>query len=458
MTSFLRELREEFRRSTLTPWIALFLGLAIAVTQYGGKNALSRYAAMRAITEGHTLTIDNYKEWTIDWSLSPNGHYYSNKAPGGALLGLPVFALLDAPTRWLQRGKIDEHGRAPQPPYFEHLLLVLLTQLLPFSLLVLLAGRALREQGTPPAGVLFFGLAALFGNTAALYLNCYFGHGMAALFFLTSYLFWLRQHYALAGAFLAATALTDEGGPCVIPIFALATLWRERSLPSLVKIALGAAPVALVWIWFHITAFGGPFAVASAFIDPAQVEAFPGGSQALGGLTIFPSSRLLGKLLFGSERGILFTQPWILVAALALLLPSRSQRPRGSALFLVGGLAGLLWMNASTGSWHGGFTLGPRYLSLIFPAFALALAWSWGEFPPWIRGAAWAGLAVALLFRILVYPFSNLAPLENLWAFHWQEYARAGSGTPFLRLGIALLLSAAAAYWAWKRGPETEAI
>src|SRR5581483_9954759 len=98
------------------------------VTQYGGPNAMARTAALRAITEGHTLAIDNYREWTLDWALAPNGHYYSNKAPGPVFLGLPMFALADAVV--LPFSPKDEKGRAPQPGYAEHVLLMLWLQLL----------------------------------------------------------------------------------------------------------------------------------------------------------------------------------------------------------------------------------------------------------------------------------------------------------------------------------------
>ena len=84
------------RSSSVLPWVLLFVALSLAVTQYGGENAKSRDAALRALTEAHTFSIDNYKEWTLDWAHAPNGHYYSNKAPGAVLLGLPMFAATDA--------------------------------------------------------------------------------------------------------------------------------------------------------------------------------------------------------------------------------------------------------------------------------------------------------------------------------------------------------------------------
>src|SRR5205823_1072127 len=86
----------------------------------------------------------------------------------------------------------------------------------------------------------------------------------------------------------------------------------------------------------------------------------------------------LRGLLFGPERGMLFFVPWAL-ALIPLLFVPLKKVPGGSRLFLCGGLLGLLWMNASVGSWDGGLSAGPRYLCLIFPAIAFLLAQSWAS-------------------------------------------------------------------------------
>ena len=57
----------------------------------GGWNQNSRFDMVRAILEEKNLTIDAYHENTQDKALS-RGHYYSDKAPGLALLALPVAA------------------------------------------------------------------------------------------------------------------------------------------------------------------------------------------------------------------------------------------------------------------------------------------------------------------------------------------------------------------------------
>ncbi len=439
------------RANPVLPWVFLFLTLALTVTQFGGMNAMSRTAALRAITENHSLHIDNYKEWTIDWAKAPSGHYYSNKAPGVVFLQLPFFALTELASVPLGQKKIDERGRLPQPGYGAHLFLMLTTQLLPFALLVLWIAHWLLARSYPSGAVHFFALATLLGNTAALYMNSNFGHGISALLFLATFFCWLERRYYWVGVFLSWSLLCDYGVAFALPFALFATLWRERNLRSLWRIALGASPGALVWIWFHWSAFGSPFATANQFTNPEQISTLDHhGPHLWGEYSPIPAGDVIWKLLFGPSRGILFTQPWML-AIFALPFMRKPLLPRGGIFFAVGSLAGLLWMNGGFGGWHGGWCLGPRYLSVVFPAMALAITLAWEFFPGWARSILWVGLLVSLVFRILVYPFPNLAPDEDIWAYHFRlMLADDHRGTVILRFAVALAFTGIAVYW-WKR-------
>src|SRR5215208_1130252 len=61
--------------------------------QEGGWNANSRMALIMSVVHYHQLNIDPYENTTGDKVLY-NGHYYSDKAIGTALLGVPVYAVL----------------------------------------------------------------------------------------------------------------------------------------------------------------------------------------------------------------------------------------------------------------------------------------------------------------------------------------------------------------------------
>src|SRR5262249_3688134 len=63
--------------------------------QAGGWNQNSRFDLVRAITNDDALRIDPYSKDTGDKALF-EGHYYSDKAPGAALLAVPVVALARA--------------------------------------------------------------------------------------------------------------------------------------------------------------------------------------------------------------------------------------------------------------------------------------------------------------------------------------------------------------------------
>ncbi|MGZ3654095.1 MAG: hypothetical protein ACXVB9_04920 [Bdellovibrionota bacterium] len=435
------------RQSPVLAWGILFILLSVSVTQYGGTNALSRDAALRAITEGHTLQIDNYRDWTIDWAHAPNGHYYSNKAPGPVFLGLPLMLALDAVIIPLQSHRLDERGRAPQPPYAEYLLLMLWMQIIPFFLLVLYICHRLENIEVPQPAIHFFALAAFFGNTAAIYMNSNFGHGVAGLLFLGAFFFWWEKRYVLAGLFLSWALLCDYGVAFALPFFLIATILRERKIRPLLEIAGGAIPGACVWIWYHTVCFGSPFRTGNQFTNPEQIETLPGMISLWGEYSPLPSPIILVQLLFGESRGILFTQPWMFAV---FLLPFQRGTARGLGLLAFGSLAGLLWMNGGFGGWHGGWCVGPRYPSVVYPAMALALALCWVNFTRQERRLLWCALGVALAFRVLVYPFSNLAPEEPLWAYH-LKHIPDHLGTNVLRFAMAFAFIGATLYWQRRR-------
>lgn len=82
-------------RNPARDWAILFLAIQCLVSVEGYTNAYSRWASLAAMVEDHSLHIDRYYQHTIDWARTPRGHYYSNKAPGPALLGYPLFWLMD---------------------------------------------------------------------------------------------------------------------------------------------------------------------------------------------------------------------------------------------------------------------------------------------------------------------------------------------------------------------------
>ena len=432
----------ELRYSPLLPWVLLFLFVSLLVTQRELTNPMARIAALRAATDGGTLHIDRYKDWTIDWALSPNGHYYQNKAPGSIFLGLPVFAVTDLIERHTGADQRDAAGRLPQPGYLTHTALILTVQLLPFSLLVLLVGRELAARGVSQTAQHVFALAALFGNTASILMNSYFGHGLAAVLFLAAFLFWLQRRWALAGLCVSWCVLSEYGALFVLPAFVVATIYRERNLRWATPAVLGALPATAIWCWYHTATFGSPFSIASVYTNPKEIYQVPERHNLWGTFSFLPYPEFVGALLFGPSRGILFTQPWVLVLIGCTFFVRRHRELVAAVLFSVLALAALVWLNGGFGGWHAGWTIGPRYLSLAFPALALLVALLWDRLPGYARVALASGLAVSLVFRWLILPFPVIMPVKPLWPFAWQRFSNSNPLAPYIYLVVATLAAA----------------
>ena len=63
----------------------------VFLPRWADWNQNSRFDLVVALVEDHTFQIDKYVANTGDYALY-DGHYYSDKAPGMALLGLPVYS------------------------------------------------------------------------------------------------------------------------------------------------------------------------------------------------------------------------------------------------------------------------------------------------------------------------------------------------------------------------------
>jgi hypothetical protein len=436
---------------------------------------------MRSMAEDLSFRIDNRIGATSDWAVTPEGHYYSNKAPGPMLLGFPAFFVIDQIPRLWEKGYRDEYGQRHFPGYFQKTWTSFLNQIVPLLILLALILPWLGEEGVHRYTQVYFLLAVFFGSTVSMYFNNYSGHAFNAILQLGCLYALLRGRYRWVGFCAGAALLSDYSFVMQIPAFLLALALAFRARKELWRpvrnIAAGAIVPGALWIWYHTAAFGSPFLVANNFQNPIFKDT---ANEAVNFLGIFriPQPWVLRELLVGQSRGLLFTQPWILflipVAAWSLFSASKKPAAPGeegdihlhrkiSAAFCVASLAGLLLMNMSYGGWQGGGAAGPRYISGIFLCFALWAALELDRFPKWLKAFFWLALAISVLFRAVVYGSTILGPGLPLWQWYlFSEYARP-TKTPQLRFAIFVLVLAGAWYFQrrkWRRlhlpFPQTE--
>jgi hypothetical protein len=420
---------------------------------------------MVAMTEEGTPRIDAYYTSTIDWARTPDGHYYSNKAPGPILLGQPIFASLDA---WQTRGVAGraDRDRIRYAKGGGNLrLLSFIFQIVPLFILGLMLLAHLESSGASRSACSVAFVVLLFGNTACLFLNQYFGHGCSAVCALGLYFAVLSDRVFLSALFFGLGVLCEYSGAlllvAVLPVW-IASL-RRSPTPGrwLFEFVGGALAPAIAWVAYHQYCFGSIWNLPNKFQNPQFVEQ-SSDRLNVGGIFFLPSWEAVWGLTFGTSRGLLFTQPWVLLllGAILVLRPVRRavldrNHYRSVTLPLI--FFGLLFvMNSAFGGWHGGGTSGPRYLSAGLVLLAPVLGLLWDRFTPLFQKVGWVLVGVSVCFQ-LVFMSVYLAlanPGIPLWKFYWDELHGVNGGTPALRMGLMIPIALALFYRTWTRRLE----
>ena len=420
---------ERLRRNPVAHWSLLFVVLAATVALHNNNaNPYSRYATLMAFAEDHDFAVDAYRNTTCDWAHTPDGRYYSNKAPGPTLLALPFYLPMDAivVAQAKDRKERDARRLEARSALLDYLAVGL--QAIPFALLVMFAANVLAARGVSRPAIELCALAMLFGNTASLLMNMYYGHGMAALLTLGLAFALLGRHLVLAGLLFGLNVLSDYGSALFLPILVAMVLvpsgrdWKT-GLARLSRFALGGLGPLLVFAAYHAYCFGGPLTLPNKYQNPVFVDA--GGHALWGVLSYLPNPHIVYALLFGPRRGLLVTQPWVLLLIGLLILWAwrrrawTAQRLAAARIVLplaLGGLFVLFVMNASFGGWHGGVCPGPRYLSAVLPLLGFALGLSYDAFPKPARIALWLSVLPAIaLFMIIWAGDVATWPQQEIW-------------------------------------------
>jgi hypothetical protein len=449
-----------FEHPVVLPFVLAFVLLNLAVTEYGGTNAKSRNAALRAMSESHTFAITRYQDWTIDWSQTPDGAVYSNKAPGPMLLGFPLYWGLDQIFKITDHGWQDELGRRREPTYWFHLIFIFCLQVIPFGFLAGASATFLANRGASSVAVSLALLTMLFGNTASMFMNSNFGHGFAAVLVLGLGLALVTEHFFMAGLLCGFAVLSDYGVIAQLPAIALAlvvVLWkkpRAEIFSALSRFCFGAVPGAILWCWYHWTSFGSVFALPNKFQNPNFID-MKEVKYNLWGVIGLPNPAILYELLFGPSRGLLYTQPYTLLLPFLFFWQRPLVKERTEIFFWIFGLGGLfclLFMNAGFGGWHGGHTPGPRYLSAIFPVIALLLGLVYDRLQKPLRWLLWGAVLVALALRALVYAHGVMVPQYPIWPFLYEHLMNTQrSTTPVVRVAIFSVVLGLATIWSVRR-------
>jgi hypothetical protein len=341
-------------------------------SQFANPNELSRYQAVTAAADRGTFEIS--KEIGAlggheDIAVA-DGRIYSNKAPGLAFAAIPVYRVLRL---------VLPAPSTVASPIFQAVRFLTVSVA---SILALAAfGRRLSGANARSAPLLVYAVA--FGTPFLFYARSFFAHAWtAALLFLAWDRILAAEESAasrrvsvpyLVSGFLAGLAAISEYPVALISLLlAIRAASRKNGWAFALFLAGLAVPLSGLAV-YDTVCFGAPWVLSSAR------EGFPEYQKlATGGGFGFqaPSLKIALAYLFHPARGVLVFSPFLLWCVPGFLRWWRLQERRADfALCLASTVLFFIAMTAYP-NWHGGWSLGSRYLLpvLFFAAFPIARA------------------------------------------------------------------------------------
>lgn len=419
------------RRRALLIFALLFISYGYFY-QAGGWNQNSRFDMVRALLEQGTLRIDDYHENTEDKTLFA-GHYYSDKAPGLALLALPA--------AWTTRAVMHGVGKDPASAaalvttsYIATVFAVALPSALACVCLFFITLRLTGSLDAAAFAALAMGLATPIWPWSTLF----WGHALAGACLVFAFaaawrvgqsekgLLWLGLAAGLAAGWATVSEYPAAPATVMIAAFAIAQAWhrewKERWLVA-VGIAVGAGACLVVLLSYQQAAFGSLLRPSYTYY---QAGAFPWMQRGYMGLT-YPHPDVMLKLLSGCRRGLLFAAPVLLAAPFGFCRLYTQRRNRAAAMAAAAIASYYFLFNASFSSWPGGWSYGPRYMAAGVPLLCVGLAAAWANAGRVWRKALIALAACGMLFSLMAASVTAQPPdefrcplFQLLWPSFWS--------------------------------------
>jgi hypothetical protein len=407
-------------------WLIAIAAAYLYVFPYFPKihsaNELPRVYLVKAMAEDGTFAIDRgVARWGATADVSPwGGHQYSNKAPGSSMLVVPVYAAVRAvggepglaATMWLCR---------------------VVAGVIPMLLFLVLLDRFLARWAVEAAVRRLVLVAYALGSMAMTYSILYISHQLAAVCVGAAWILALDhaagqrgvRAMAAAGLLAGASVLVEYQAAFALPAVAAHVVWKLRGRPRRelaraigVAAVAGAIPIAAL-LGYHDACFGHPLRTG---YDASQT--FAGyHQQGFLGITELRWEAFRGSTV-APDNGLFALSPWWLLAIPgAVVLWRRRER---DVVIACGSIAVVyLLFISSINFWRGGWSVGPRYITVMLPfllplvAAAVAAAAAAGVRLPWRRTLLLGAAAGAIAAGIVIYVAATATfP-------HWPDRYRA---------------------------------
>ncbi len=364
-----------------SPYTLLFL-LLLFVSSYFYhpilfSNESCRYYLIIAAADYHKLYVDDISTDESDDLSFNNGHYYSAKAIGVPLLGIPVY--------WLIRNLTPLGDTSPFFALNIYAVRLFVTSL-PFSILGLVMFNLSRKMGIDRAKSLCMVLAYSLGTIALNHAMIFSGQQTAASFCFFSFamIFSLKlitgknknagvPYSLIAGLLAGIGALSDYTSMYIVLLLVIYLFSAKIPFRHKISYIIGGLPCLILLALYNFHCFGSIFSFSYSHLTN---EAFMNGaSEGLLGITLPKLSNII-SILFSPSRGLFFIMPIFLYSVFGLLkmLKNKLFLPEAALIILI--FLGYLFINGGFYGWHGGWTYGPRYLVPMLPFLALPIVFA----------------------------------------------------------------------------------
>ncbi len=359
-----------------------------------------------AIVNHDTIAINAYHFNTMDDSKF-DGHFYSNKAPGQSLVGVPVYLAfklatalppIRAAVNGLEKNSAwnmalqDAAGRFV-PPKLDFALLQYLesivTAAIPSVLFLLLFFWFLGYFSSSLLNKAVLTLALGLGTIVFPYSQLFYSHvpgagldfaGFALVFIAANPNLperrgsqWLREHTAatvtLAGLALGLAVVFEYPAALIsaaIGIYAVLRLPR-RTVPYLIA---GCLPAIAIVMAYDYAAYHNPFTTGYGKYEVLWKQE----GRGIAGFTLPPSGSAIDGMTVSRFRGLFFLSPFLLLAFPGYVLGFLHYRAhRASMALLLAIPVAFFFAIACYWGWNGGQVVGPRYLIPMLPFLTLPI-------------------------------------------------------------------------------------
>jgi hypothetical protein len=395
---------------------ALLALLAVPVfPHFLSPNEFTRWAFAASLVERGTPEVSSVLPLlgaAFEDVSEKDGRVFSNKAPGAALVAMPGYLLA--------RLLIGPPSASSMRPALWAMRLFGAT--LPAVLLALVLSRAAVRLGVPGSRAASVTFMLLFATPLFAYGLLLFSHVLVAVCLFGAWVALFLpgdesrfRRDVLAGALLGIAVLSEY--PAAVPVAVLVLCAAIPAPRRALALAAGGTPFAIALGAYDLACFGGVFELSSAHERASNFRSLA--SAGVFGISL-PSPDILLRLLADPSKGLLVFSPFLLLWPGAFRA-SRGALPRAGRLALALAPLSLLLLYAGYANWHGGFTVGPRYLVAALPFLVFPFAFSKGGplESALVGAAAFATCATSLAFPFVPPGFA--LPWGSFAAFFFER-------------------------------------